>query len=112
MNTARMDLDDYKGNVRDGVHIANMAGTWMCVVNGFAGMRTYGDVLILNPYLPVGWDEYTFKLDFKGCQLSVTVNKSETQYILTKGSSLEIIHSGEKLLLANGQIVAKPTQRQ
>ena len=35
--TARMDLDDMNGNVGDGVHTAAMAGTWISIVQGFAG---------------------------------------------------------------------------
>lgn len=64
--TARMDLDNYHGNTKDGIHAANMAGTWMCVVNGFAGMRVYNVILSFNPYLPEGWEEYSFKISFKG----------------------------------------------
>jgi trehalose/maltose hydrolase-like predicted phosphorylase len=107
MNTARMDLDDFYGNVKDGVHIANMAGTWMCVVNGFGGMRTHADTLSLSPYLPAAWDEYTFKVNYKGCTLKVTVNKSQITYELLKGSQLEITHKGEKLLLQAGNPINK-----
>jgi trehalose/maltose hydrolase-like predicted phosphorylase len=107
MNTARMDLDDHHGNVKDGVHIANMAGTWMCVVNGFGGMRAHGDVLSLNPYLPASWDEYRFKVDYKGCTLSVRVDKTQVIYELRKGHQLEIVHQGEKLLLTNGTPVSR-----
>jgi alpha,alpha-trehalose phosphorylase len=107
MNTARMDLDDYHGNVRDGVHIANMAGTWMCVVNGFAGMRTNVGVLSLNPYLPEGWDEYGFKVNYRGCSLGVTVQKTQVTYELLKGNHLDIAHHGESLHLTNGQVVSK-----
>lgn len=110
MNTARMDLDDYHGNVKDGVHIANMAGTWMCVVNGFAGMRTYGDILSLHPYLPVGWDEYGFKVDYRNRSLSVTINKTHVTYELLAGNDLEIVHNDEKLLLVNGKATSKPAQ--
>ena len=107
MNTARMDLDDYHGNVKDGVHIANMAGTWMCVVNGFGGMRTYGDILSMSPYLPTGWEEYSFKINYKGCSLKVTINKTQIIYELLKGNQLEIVHHGEKLLLTNGRPINK-----
>jgi trehalose/maltose hydrolase-like predicted phosphorylase len=107
MNTARMDLDDYHGNVKDGVHIANMAGTWMCVVNGFGGMRTHDDVLSLNPYLPQGWEGYQFKVDYKGCTLSVQVDKTHVIYELVKGNQLEIVHKSEKLLLTKGKPVSK-----
>jgi alpha,alpha-trehalose phosphorylase len=39
METARLDLDDTHGNTHYGVHTAAMAGTWMGVAYGFAGMR-------------------------------------------------------------------------
>ena len=50
--TARMDLDDVNGNVRDGVHTAAMAGTWISIVYGFAGMRDHDGALSFNPKLP------------------------------------------------------------
>jgi len=57
IKTARMDLDDYQGNTHHGVHTANMAGSWMCIVNGFAGMRVHDDVLSFQPYIHPGWEE-------------------------------------------------------
>ena len=33
--TARLDLDDTHGNTRDGLHMANMAGAWVCMATGF-----------------------------------------------------------------------------
>jgi len=37
-----MDLGDIGGNVRDGLHIAALGGTWMAIVYGFAGLRDQG----------------------------------------------------------------------
>ncbi len=105
MLTARMDLDDYHGNVKDGVHIANMAGTWMCLVNGFAGMRITDGALCLTPSLPAGWEEYSFKLRYQGCFLRVTVARDCTTYELLEGDDLEIHHNGKSLLLKAGQPV-------
>jgi beta-phosphoglucomutase len=45
METARLDLDDTHGNTHYGVHTAAMAGTWMGVAYGFAGMRVVGGEL-------------------------------------------------------------------
>ncbi|MFH0071010.1 glycoside hydrolase family 65 protein, partial [Peribacillus sp. NPDC056705] len=39
IETARLDLDNTHGNTKDGLHMANMGGTWMSIVYGFAGMR-------------------------------------------------------------------------
>jgi len=35
MDTALMDLTDQQGNTKDGIHAANMGGTWMSMVYGF-----------------------------------------------------------------------------
>jgi maltose phosphorylase len=39
LRTSRLDLDDYNKEVHEGLHITSMAGTWMSIVEGFAGMR-------------------------------------------------------------------------
>src|SRR5699024_5606500 len=37
LRTARLDLDDYNKEVKEGCHITSMAGTWMSIVQGFGG---------------------------------------------------------------------------
>lgn len=98
-STARMDLDDSHGNTKDGIHTANMAGTWMCVVNGFAGMRAYNGTLSFNPYLPENWEEYSFNITFKGRLIRVKVGREDTEYMLLNGEEIDIIHNGRKKTL-------------
>lgn len=102
METARMDLDDCKGNTKNGVHTANMGGTWMSIVNGFAGMRTYGGSLSFSPYLPEQWEGYEFKLSFKSRLIKVTVNRVTTVYELLEGNEIDIGHNWEKVRLKKG----------
>ncbi len=97
MNTARMDLDDYHSNVKDGVHIANMSGAWMCLVNGFAGMRAYDGILHFNPHLPESWQGYSFKVTFRGRFLQITVDKTSVAYELLQGDPLTIWHGTEEV---------------
>ena len=40
---ALLDLDDLEHNTRDGLHIASLAGTWLALVQGFGGMRNFGE---------------------------------------------------------------------
>jgi len=106
MNTARMDLDDTHHNVNAGIHAANMAGTWMCLVNGFAGMRSYGDVLSFRPALPQAWEEYTFRIMYRGNLLRVTIGTENVHYTLLSGSNLSILHNGQSLeLTEEGQSI-------
>nr|WP_326025082.1 hypothetical protein [Virgibacillus pantothenticus] len=34
IETARLDLDNTHGNTKDGLHMANMGGTWLAIVYG------------------------------------------------------------------------------
>ncbi len=109
MNTARMDLDDTHANVHAGIHVANMAGTWLCLVNGFAGMRVYDDVLSFSPYLPEGWESYSFKVVYRGCLLGITVDKSQATYELISGDNAVFQHHDERVTLATRGTISLPT---
>ena len=38
---ALMDIEDREHNTRDGLHMASLAGTWIALVAGIAGMRPW-----------------------------------------------------------------------
>ena len=54
MQTARMDLDDVNGNVEHGVHVAAMAGSWVSLVYGFAGLRDDDGRIVVRAAPPAG----------------------------------------------------------
>ncbi len=97
--TARMDLDNIQGNTKDGIHAANMAGTWMAIVNGFGGMRTHDGVLSFAPTLPEKWNSYTFKVGYKGRLINIAVDKYSCEYKLLEGKDIKIISNGEEIIL-------------
>lgn len=78
IETARLDLDDTHGNTKDGLHTANMGGTWMSVVYGFAGLRIKEDCISLNPRLPKEWKGLKFKFLYKGACVSVDIQGNRT----------------------------------
>jgi alpha,alpha-trehalose phosphorylase len=92
MQTARMDLDNIQGNSSYGVHVAAMGGTWMAIVNGFAGMRAYNGKLSFAPHLPSAWQSYSFKILFKGQLLHIQVDANEVRYRLLTGEAIEFEH--------------------
>lgn len=97
--TARLDLDDYNGNTKDGLHLACMAGSWLCVVYGFAGMRVNNGVLSFAPSLPEPWQEYRFNVAYQGRIIRVVVNAEKTTYELLEGEPLTIYAHHEKIVL-------------
>jgi len=84
IETARLDLDNTHGNTKDGVHTANMGGTWMAIVYGFAGLRIKEDHISLEPRIPENWNGYKFKFLYKGTHIHVDVKKNKTE-IIVKG---------------------------
>ncbi len=101
--TYRMDIDNRHGNTHYGVHIACMAGSWMGVTYGFAGMRYASGRLSFAPYLPEGWDGYGFKVQFRGQTVEVAVSTSGAEYTLSGDGPLLISHHGETIkLIADG----------
>ena len=79
IETARLDLDNTHGNTKDGVHTANMGGTWMAVVYGFAGLRIKEDCISLTPRLPRNWNGLKFKILYKGAHIEVELKDSKTE---------------------------------
>ncbi len=81
LRTSRLDLDDYNAEVHEGLHITSMAGTWMSIVEGFGGKRAHDEKLYLNPVIPEQWEEYAFRIRFKGKDMEVRVNDKEVEVI-------------------------------
>ena len=100
IKTARMDLDDIHSKTKDGIHTANMGGTWMSIVFGFAGLRIKEDMLCFRPSLPKSWKELSFNLQYKGSMLKVTLKQGKT-LIKVKGKNVIKLKIGEKIYEVN-----------
>jgi maltose phosphorylase len=90
LRTARLDLDNYNNDTKDGLHITSMAGTWLTIVKGFAGMRVINDELTFTPFLPDEWKEFSFKVRFRNAVLKITVSKSETKIEQLSGDKVKV----------------------
>jgi beta-phosphoglucomutase len=108
MQTARMDLDDYNQNVKDGVHTASMAGAWLSIVNGFAGMREENGQLRFQPMIPDAWQRYRFRIRFQGRSLEVDISRQATTYTLLAGEPFTITHQGRPVELSVGSPAVHP----
>ena len=96
--TARLDLDNINNDTEDGLHITSMAGSWLAMAHGFAGMRTV-DGLSLKPFLPEAWQGYGFQFNYRGRVLRLEVDREKAAVQLLSGDELELTLCGDKLLL-------------
>ena len=90
ISSARLDLDDVQGNTHAGIHMANLAGAWMGIVNGFGRMRKYHGTLKFDPYLPEGWEGYSFKVSLRESLIQVNVDNNGTKFELLKGEPITV----------------------
>lgn len=99
LRTARLDLDNYNKDTDDGLHLTSMAGSWLAIVEGFAGMRVTERGLEFKPYLPEAWKGYEFKLNFRGRRLAMKVGDQRVEITLLAGEDLKIFVNGEAQML-------------
>ncbi|MGG3283410.1 glycoside hydrolase family 65 protein [Paenibacillus solani] len=110
IETARLDLDNTHGNTKDGLHMANMGGTWMSIVYGFAGMRLKESGLSLSPAIPKDWEKYAFRLNFRGRLIGVSIEKDGVTLEIVEGESIEIKLYDEVVKLEAGKPVKHSLQ--
>ncbi|MBV9229775.1 MAG: glycoside hydrolase family 65 protein, partial [Chloroflexi bacterium] len=105
---AFVDLYDLHHNTRDGLHMASLAGTWMALVGGFGGMRTYDGSITFAPRLPEGITRLVFRLMFRDRRLCVEVTAKEAKYRLLDGAPLKARHHGEEITLSVDEAITRP----
>lgn len=98
-HTALTDLKDLHHNTKDGIHAASMAGSWMCVVNGFAGLRTDSGMPIFQTVLPEELTGYHFKFRYRGSLMEVSVDRSGSRITLLSGPAITVRFNGEEIHL-------------
>jgi len=106
LRTARLDLDDYNHEVKEGLHITSMAGTWISIVEGFGGMRVRDNMLVFNPLIPEQWKSYSFKVWFRENVLKVNVNGKSITISNEEGPSIVVKVFGNELSMPANETIS------
>lgn len=101
--TARLDLDNYNNDTADGLHITSMSGSWLAIVQGFAGMRHRNGQLHFTPFCPPDWHDYQFNVNYRGRLLHVKVDHQAVTLTLTNGADLTVMVDQQAYPLVLGQ---------
>ena len=84
--SSMLDITNAHHNTGDGIHTANMGGTYMGVVYGFAGLRVKEDGLTFRPQLPQGWKSYRFRFFYQDSLLELSVDGTGAAIKLVSGT--------------------------
>lgn len=101
MKTARLDIEDHQGNTDDGLHFANMAGTWMALTAGYLGMKRKADGLSFTPHIPEKWEYYTLRVHYQNSLLGIRVEQEKVIYEMLEGESISFKHMDEQIELTS-----------
>lgn len=85
-----VDLADRHGNTTEGVHVASTGGVWGALVNGFGGFRDRGGIYSIDPRLPQGWQELTFRLTLEGTRVRVEVRPDQVALTVEVGQTARL----------------------
>ncbi|MDR2392690.1 MAG: beta-phosphoglucomutase [Treponema sp.] len=107
-DSAKLDLGNTHGNSKDGIHTANMGGTCLAILYGFAGLRIKERGLSFVPALPPAWQAYRFRIFYKQSQIQVEVGKTEVRFTLLFGEEQQIHVYGQDYRLSQSLSISKP----
>lgn len=99
-DSAKLDLFNTHHNTKDGIHTANMGGTYMAIVYGFGGFRLKESGAWFAPSLPESWEGYRFKLQYLGSRIRVEVKAQSVTFTLENGNPVTIHVYGKEYTLA------------
>lgn len=102
LESINLDLEDTHKNTKDGLHMANMAGTVLSVIKGFAGLRMDASGLSLKPRKPNVWTRFSFKIRVKGSVIKVVIDDA-VQLHLLEGDPITVKVWDEKRYLVHAK---------
>lgn len=100
VDAAAVDVADTAGNLRDGLHVASAAGTWMAVVYGFGGYRWRSRGPEFSPILPTRASRMRIQLLLRGSALSIEIEPRRVTYRLKSGDPVTACHYGQEFTLS------------
>ncbi|MBN1899501.1 MAG: glycoside hydrolase family 65 protein [Spirochaetes bacterium] len=86
-----LDLKDIYRNTHEGIHAANLGGSWQAVINGFAGVRAKEEYLLINPHLPLKWKKIQFCIKWCNYSLAIKVYKNKVDISFPSGKKGDFI---------------------
>ncbi|MBN2627745.1 MAG: glycoside hydrolase family 65 protein, partial [Spirochaetales bacterium] len=106
MESARLDLDNTHDNTKHGLHLANLGGSWIGVVHGFAGVRVYEDHLRVKPFLPAALQGIRFKLKYRSSTIAFDIRPEVTVLTLLEGPEAALSDGENRFILKDRAKVA------
>ncbi|MGH3861332.1 glycoside hydrolase family 65 protein [Actinokineospora sp.] len=108
VEAAMTDLADLHDNVRNGLHMASLAGAWAGVVAGLGGFRDHGGTPTFAPRLPSELDRVSFRMCVHRSRIQVEITRDTAHYRHISGGPLSTSHHGRPIVIEPGPGLSLP----
>ncbi|MHC5248590.1 glycoside hydrolase family 65 protein [Enterococcus sp. LJL90] len=105
--SSKIDITNSHKNTKDGIHAANMGGTYLGLVFGFGGLRLTESGISLRPQLPKNWDKMTFSFHYQGSQFLAEISEATINLTLVAGAAQSVMINGETYLVEEKTVIKR-----
>lgn len=110
--TALVDLRDLRGDTKQGLHMAAVAGAWLALVAGLGGLREDRPALEIAPLLPRALDRMRYHVTWRGVLVRVETTRQGTTLSLPRGGGpVDVVVDGEQVTVTGDAPVTRPLRR-
>ena len=87
-----LDIEDTHGNTKDGIHLANIGGSYLALTRGFAGLCLEEDgVRIRSPLIPQGWIGFSFRFSYRGSLAEFRISQDAWSISIIEGDGFPVM---------------------
>ncbi|WP_283680430.1 glycosyl hydrolase family 65 protein [Lentilactobacillus sp. Marseille-Q4993] len=79
------------GTTAEGIHLGVMGATLQIETRNFGGVKTNGEIISVEPHLPLHWDSLTFKHLFKGVTYKFKITHKSVTVEADKNVKINIV---------------------
>lgn len=109
---AFVDLENRHHNTDHGLHMAALAGSWLTLAQGWAGLAVRGGELHFRPVTAPGLSHYALTLQWRGSVIALAVTPEGTTYTLRQGAPVTLHDHGRAIALGTAPVtIARPGVR-
>lgn len=88
--TVDLDINNTHKNIMDGIHTANMGGSFLVISKGFAGVYLDENGLSISPNNTNNIEGYSFRIQYRGRLLELSANHTEFTVKLILGEKVKL----------------------
>jgi maltose phosphorylase len=98
------DLYDLDDKPEKRLHLMNMAGSWLAIVYGLAGLRIMDDAISIKSLLPETWNSFSFNFMFRNQKLKIKILATWAEAENHGNEEVKFFYKNKTYIIAPGEV--------